>query len=68
MMKVTKTTFGMLAKNRAERNKDVVMVQWMKKNGEWGVARETKRFGHETDMEVVERLARLNNTNVRIAQ
>ena len=68
MMKVTKTTFGMIAANRRERNKDVVIVQSMKKDGTWGKAVEAQRFGKETDEQVVARLSRLNNKEYRIAE
>ena len=66
MMKVTRTTFGMLAANRREKNE--VMVQMMKKDGTWGKARPTMRFGKETDQDVVERLIKLNGVQYRIAE
>ncbi|MCL2235448.1 MAG: hypothetical protein FWB98_03275 [Defluviitaleaceae bacterium] len=47
----------------------VPMVQRLKKNGEWGVPRDTVRYGNETDEQVVERLNSLNpNEKFRIAQ
>lgn len=68
MMKVTKTTFGMIAANRREANKDVVLVQRMKKDGTWGKAMESQRFGKETDEQVVERLIKNNGVQFRLAQ
>ena len=45
------------------------MIQALKKDGKWGAARQTQRYGIETDVQVVERLERLNpNTKFRIAQ
>lgn len=68
MMKVTNTTFGMIAANRAAAHKDVIMVQRMNKSGKWGKPSEARRFGHETDEQIVERLIRLNGVQFRIAQ
>ena len=45
------------------------MVQSLKKNGEWGKAKATQRFGTETDEQVIERLHRLNpSMKFRIAE
>ena len=69
MMKVTKTTFNMIAANRAAANKDVVMIQRMRKNGTWGKAMEYKRLRKsETDEQVVERLISNNHVQFRLAQ
>ena len=68
MMKVTRTTFGMLAANRAAAHKDTVMIQGMKKDGTWGKAHECPRYGNETDEQVVERMIKNNNKQFRIAQ
>lgn len=66
MMKVTRTTLGMLAANR--QHKREVMIQWMKKDGTWGKAIPHQRFGKETDQDVVERLIKLNRKQCRIAE
>jgi len=69
MMKVTKTTFNMIAANRAAANKDVVMIQRMRKNGTWGKVMEYKRLRKsETDEQVVERLINNNHVQFRLAQ
>jgi hypothetical protein len=68
MMKVTKTTFNMIAANRAAANKNTVMIQRMTKSGKWGKAYETQRFGNETDEQVVERLIANNGVQFRIAE
>ena len=68
MMKVTKTTFNMIAANRAAANKDVIMVQRMLKSGKWGKASEARRFGHETDEQIIERLIKNNGVQFRIAE
>lgn len=66
MMKVTKTTFNMLAANRA--NKNGVMVQGQLKSGKWGKPYLAQRFGDETDEQVIARLIKLNNKQFRIAE
>ena len=69
MMKVTKTTLNMIAANRAAANKDVVMIQRMKKNGTWGKPMEYKRLRKsETDEQVVERLISNNHVQFRLAK
>lgn len=65
-MKVTKTTFNMLAANRADKNN--IMVQAQLKSGKWGKPFSTQRFGNETDEQVISRLVKLNNKQYRIAQ
>lgn len=68
MMKVTNTTFNMIAANKAAANKDVVMIQAMRKNGTWGKPCEYKRLRKsETDEQVVERLIKNNNKEFRLA-
>lgn len=68
MMKVTRTTFNMLQANRAAAHKDVVMIQCIRKDGTWGKALEYKRYGNETDEQVVERLIKNNNKQFRLAE
>jgi len=68
MMKVTNTTFNMMAKNRANKNKNTVMIQCMKKDGTWGKPQEYKKYGNETDDDVVKRLIKNNNEEFRIAK
>lgn len=59
--------FRALCARRA--NKDSVMVQRLKKDGTWGKASENKRFGNETDAQVVERLNKLNpGSTYRLAE
>lgn len=62
MMRVTNTTFNMIAANRRQAHKDVIFVQRLKKDGEWGKPLEAQRYGKETDDEIVERL-NCNNPN-----
>lgn len=64
MMKVTKTTFGMLHQNK----KDTVLVQRMTNTGKWGKPYEAKRYGNETDDQVIARLISLNNREFKLAQ
>ena len=53
----------------ADTKTKLPLVQKLKKNGEWGKARETVRYGNETDEQVVERLNTLNPAEkFRIAQ
>ena len=69
MMKVTNTTHGMLAANRAARNRRTAMVQRMKKDGTWGKPIETTLlFGETTAAEAAARLTRLNDTEYRSAE
>lgn len=69
---MTRTNYGNGYKFKAimERrsSKDTVSIQAMRKDGSWGKAREYKRFGCETDEQVVERLTRLNNQAFRLAE
>ena len=45
-----------------------LMVQPMLKSGVWGKDLETKRFGNETDEDVIARLEKNNNKQFRIAE
>ena len=56
MMKVTKTTFNMLAANRTKEHKKTVTLQRKLKNGTWGKAREYDMFNDKTAEEVIARL------------
>lgn len=67
-MKVTKTTFNTMVKIRANKNKNTVMIQCMRKDGTWGKPQEYKKYGNETDNDVVKRLVKNNNKEFRIAQ
>ncbi len=49
-------------------SKDTVSIQAMRKDGSWGKVCEYRRFGCETDEQVVERLTKLNNKAFRIAE
>ena len=50
----------MRLKAEARTKQNYPIIQTMKKNGEWGVARATVRYGKETDEQVLERLHSLN--------
>ena len=69
-MKATNYGNGYKFKAIMERrsSKHTVSIQAMRKDGTWGKAREYKPIGNETDEQVVERLARLNNQAFRLAE
>lgn len=59
--------FKALCARRA--NNDSVMVQRLKKDGTWGKATESKKFGNESDKDVIARLNKLNpNDTYRLAE
>lgn len=68
MMRVTNKTFGMIASNRAKAHQQFVMVQRMRKDGTWGQPLQARKFGNESDEEVVERLVKNNCVEYRIAE
>lgn len=49
-------------------SKDTVLIQAQRKDGTWGKPRECRRFGNETDEQVVERLTKLNGQVFRFAK
>lgn len=61
MMKVTKTTFSMIVKNRYEANKKVAMLQKKLKSGKWGKPVSYEMFSGEKNSEDV--LARIEKLN-----
>lgn len=68
-MKVTKTTFGMLARNRHEANKKTVKLQGMCKSGKWGKTFEAEYYGGEkTPQDVANRFTRNNNKEFRVVE
>ena len=50
----------MRLKAEARTKQNYPIIQMLKKNGEWGVACATVRYGKETDEQVLERLHNLN--------
>lgn len=62
-----KYKFAAIQARRHNPNNDL-MVQRMKKDGTWGKPLKTRRFGNETDEQVVERLIKLNGVQFRLAQ
>lgn len=66
------TNYGNGYKFTAIRNRRLansgVMVQYMKKNGEWGKPQKASQSGSETPEDVVARLKKLNHCEVRLAQ
>lgn len=69
MMKVTRTTFGMLAANRRKARTENVMVQRQRKDGSWGKPMmSAKLFLGETDQDVVDRLNKFNSAKYRLAE
>lgn len=69
MMKVTRTTHGMLAANRRKARTEYVMVQRQRKDGSWGMPMmSAKLFLGETDQDVVDRLSEFNCAKYRLAE
>jgi len=68
MKKVTNSTFGMMVEIRKERSKRTVMLQYVKKDGNWSKPFEAQVYGNESPEMVVERMVRNNNRQYRLAQ
>jgi hypothetical protein len=58
MLMIAKGPMRLKAEARTKQNYPI--IQSLKKNGEWGVARATPRYGKETDEQVLARLHELN--------
>lgn len=70
---MTRTNYGNGYKfqaimKRRSSNSNTVMIQCMKKDGTWGKAMSYKKYGNETDAQVVERLIKNNNKPFRLAE
>lgn len=70
MIKVTKKTILIKMKNHEDEvlNKTGLLVQCKNNDGSWSSAKLTRRFGNETNEEILERLSKLNNKEYRIAK
>lgn len=70
MMRVTSKVLNEKVKNHETEslNKTGLLIQRKCANGKWSKPYLTKRFGNETNIEIINRLQKLNNIEYKIAE